>query len=106
MDPGLWPNLLLLALLGLIAKGTGRLLGAGRALFAMALVMMWMPIRGITFAPRRIDHHNLQILLTTTMAMAMAMVLPGRAGQGLTDKTGMPNQAIQHGLLSLNTKQT
>lgn len=98
MDPGLWPNLLLLALLGLIAKGTSRFLGAGRALFAMALVMMWMPIRGITFALRLIDHHNLKILPTTTMAMAM--VLPGRAGQGLTDKTGMPNQAIQHGLLS------
>lgn len=53
-------------------------MGVGGALFAMALVMTWMPIRGITFAPGRIDHHNLQILLTTTMAMAM--VLPGRAG--------------------------
>ena len=73
----LWPNLLLLALLGLVAKGTGRLLGTGAALFAMALVMTWMPIRGITFAIGRIDHHNLQILLTTIMALAM--VLPGRA---------------------------
>ena len=73
----LWPNLLLLALLGLVAKGTGRLLGAGAALFAMALVMTWMPIRGITFATGRIDHHNVQILLTTIMAMAM--ILPGRA---------------------------
>ncbi len=73
----LWPNLLLLALLGLVAKGTRRLLGAGAALFAMALVMTWMPIRGIAFATGRIDHHNVQILLTTIMAMAM--ILPGRA---------------------------
>ena len=73
----LWPNLMLLMLLGLVAKGTGRLLGPAAALFAMALIMTWMPIRGITFATGRIDHHNLQILLTTVMAMAM--ILPGRA---------------------------
>lgn len=73
----LWPNLMLLALLGLVAKGTGRLLGPAAALFSMAFLMTWMPIRGITFATGRIDHHNLQILLTTVMAMAM--ILPGRA---------------------------
>lgn len=73
----LWPNLLLLILLFLTAKSTERLLGPLAAIFAVATIMTWMPIRGITFANGRIDHHNLQILLTS--AMAMAMILPGRA---------------------------
>ncbi len=72
----LWPNILLIILLIVMAQSTTRILGPVAALFAILLVMTWMPIRGITFANGRIDHHNFQILLTSMTAMAM--ILPGR----------------------------
>lgn len=67
----LWPNMLLVLLLVLVAKGTGRVLGSAAMLFAMLAVMTWMPLRGITFTNGRIDHHNVQILLMTCVTMAM-----------------------------------
>ena len=67
----LWPNLLLVALLILVAKGTSRILGSAAAVFAIVMVMTWFPLRGITFANGRVDHHDLQILLMTCVTMAM-----------------------------------
>ncbi len=67
----LWPNILLVALLVLVAKGTARILGNAAAVFAVLLVMTWFPLRYITFQNARIDHHNLQILLMTCVTMAM-----------------------------------
>ncbi len=67
----IWPNLLLVALIGVVAKGTGRILGKAAVMFAIMAVLMWYPLRGITFANARVDHHDLQILLMTCVTMAM-----------------------------------
>lgn len=78
----IWPNLLLMALLGLVATGTRRILGNAAAVFAIIAVMTWLPLRGITFANGRVDHHDLQILLMT--CVTMAMIWPaGRVFAGL-----------------------
>ncbi|MGV8954572.1 MAG: hypothetical protein ACOH2M_25975 [Cypionkella sp.] len=77
----IWPNLLLVALLVLVAKGTYRILGSAAAIFAIITVMTWFPIRGITFSNGRVDHHDLQILLMTCVTMAMIWPTTGlRAG--------------------------
>jgi hypothetical protein len=73
----LWPNLLLVALLILVAKGTSRILGSAVAVFAIVTVMTWFPLRGITFANGRVDHHDLQILLMTCVTMAMIWPIGG-----------------------------
>jgi hypothetical protein len=72
----IWPNILLIALLILVAKGTYRIMGSAAAVFALVTVMTWFPLRGITFANGRVDHHDLQILLMT--CVTMAMIWPAR----------------------------
>ncbi|MEO8241905.1 MAG: hypothetical protein ABI832_06295 [bacterium] len=71
-----WPNLVFVVLLAFVATGTRRILSNTAAIFAMLAAFTWMPIRGIAFRNGRIDHHSIQIVMTTILATAM--ILPGR----------------------------
>jgi hypothetical protein len=73
----IWPTVLLVTLMLLVAKGSWRICGPWAACAAVASVLTWLPTGNLYFEPGRIDHHNVQILATT--ALAFAMVWPGRA---------------------------
>lgn len=71
-----WPTLLLIGLIvatGLTAK---RLCGPMAGLAAVQAVVLWPVTGSAYFAAVRVDHHNVQILLTTFMLFAL--LLPGR----------------------------
>lgn len=67
----LWPLILLVLVLLVAAVGAGKLFGPSAAIIAMVVVITWMPIREIAFAHGRIDHHNIQILLISLLALTM-----------------------------------
>jgi hypothetical protein len=73
----IWPTVLLVTLMLLVAKGSWRICGPWAACAAVASVLTWLPTGNLYFEPGRIDHHNLQILTTT--ALAFAMIWPGPA---------------------------
>lgn len=78
----IWPTLLLVGLMLLVAKGSWRICGPWAAPAAVASELTWLPTGNLYFEPGRIDHHNLQILTTT--ALAFAMIWPGPAtGRGI-----------------------
>ena len=82
-----WPPLLLLALLAVSAGLTRRLLGPGHRLAALLLPAISLVVL-TEFRPFRVDHHNVQMILTTTLVWA---TLSGRT---------RPLAAIVAGLLA------
>jgi hypothetical protein len=75
----LWPSLLLLLLCLVVAKGSARLFGPMAALGAGLMVLFWSKIGPGKFGPGSLDHHNVQILLSTA-ALYLALV-PARDPQ-------------------------
>ncbi|MEQ8900108.1 MAG: hypothetical protein RID11_19635 [Roseovarius sp.] len=61
----IWPSLLLIGLLSVTGWGGRRAFGPLAAMIAIVAVMIWPPTGANYFHPARIDHHNVQILLTT-----------------------------------------
>jgi hypothetical protein len=73
-----WPPMLLLPLLAISAGFTRRLVGPGHRNAAIVLPLLSMALVG-EFAPGRVDHHNVQILLTTSLLWA---TISGRTSVG------------------------
>ncbi len=87
----LWPALLLLVLLYLSGKLTLRLVGEAGLLPAMVLPAL-SPAIMAEFAPGRLDHHSIQILLTLAMTWAAVESLRSRwaaVGAGLAAATAV-----------------
>jgi hypothetical protein len=72
-----WPTLLLAALVVLTGEATRRVLGTSAAILAILSLLLWPPVGLGNFAPYRIDHHNLQILMISVMVFSL--IVPGRA---------------------------
>jgi len=64
-----WPPLMLLAALAFSVGLTRRMLGPGHQLAAVLLPALSIVVLG-EFAPGRVDHHNVQIILTTALVWA------------------------------------
>ncbi|WP_156317375.1 hypothetical protein [Cypionkella psychrotolerans] len=76
-----WPSMLLVAMVLLTGCGTRKILGPNAASVAILSTMVWLPLFNRHFAPGHIDHHNVQILITTILAYALIWpVRPLRAG--------------------------
>jgi hypothetical protein len=71
----IWPTALMMVLVLVVAHGTYRLLGGIAACGAVGCLITWVPISGLYFDVGRIDHHNVQILATTILAIGI--ILPG-----------------------------
>jgi hypothetical protein len=71
-----WPTLLLAALVLLTGHVVGRTLGTRAATLAILSLFLWPVVGFGTFAPYRIDHHNVQILMISVMALCL--IVPGR----------------------------
>jgi hypothetical protein len=65
----LWPPLMLLGLLVLSVAFCRQLLGPGHQLPAVALPVLSIVVLG-EFSPGRVDHHNVQMILTTGLMLA------------------------------------
>jgi hypothetical protein len=72
----IWPTLLMILLIGVVARGTNRILGPLAACGAVGSLITWLPTANGYFEPGKLDHHNVQILATTVMAFAM--IWPGK----------------------------
>ena len=64
-----WPLLVLLAVVALVAELTERVAGPEARLPALALLALSLAVY-TEFIPGRVDHHNVQIALTLTMILA------------------------------------
>lgn len=64
-----WPLLVLLAVVALVAELTERVAGTEARLPALALLALSLAVY-TEFIPGRVDHHNVQIALTLTMILA------------------------------------
>jgi hypothetical protein len=71
-----WPTLLLGALVVLTGEATRRVLGTSAAILAILSLLLWPPVGLGNFAPYRIDHHNVQILMISVMVFSL--IVPGR----------------------------
>lgn len=71
-----WPSLLLLILVALSVVLARRLAGPGATVPALVLPLLSVPVL-TEFAPGRIDHHNVQVLLL--MALALALLDAGKS---------------------------
>ena len=74
-----WPMLLFVAYAGVLLWGGARLFGA-RAGGLAVLVAAQMVVFGDLFAPGRIDHHNIQVILVTLAAIGFGLATQGRSG--------------------------
>lgn len=73
-----WPLLVLLAVMALLAELTERVAGAAARLPALLLLAMSLALY-TEFVPGRVDHHNVQIALTLAMILAS---MEGRRSTG------------------------
>ncbi|MHA6730179.1 hypothetical protein [Devosia sp. A369] len=80
-----WPLLLLLVVVALLAELTERLAGPAARLPALALLAMAIAVY-TEFIPGRVDHHNVQIALT--LALILASIL-GRQSVGWAVAAGI-----------------
>jgi hypothetical protein len=71
-----WPSLLLGALVILTGHTARILFGTSAAILAVLSLILWPGIGAGNFAPYRIDHHNVQILLVAVMIFSL--IVPGR----------------------------
>ena len=74
-----WPMLLFIGYAGVLLWGGARLFGA-RAGGLAVLVAAQMVVFGDLFAPGRIDHHNIQVILVTLAAIGFGLATQGRSG--------------------------
>lgn len=76
-----WPLLLLVGLTILTARVAREAFGTAVAIHAVLGLMLWAPTGSAYFAPTRIDHHNVQILLTSIVIFTLILPrVPVRAG--------------------------
>jgi hypothetical protein len=68
----IWPTTLMIVLILIVARGTDRILGPLASCGAVASLITWLPIGHLYFEAGRIDHHNVQILAITVLALAIA----------------------------------
>ena len=73
----IWPTLIQLIALGIVSFSTYRLFGPLAASLSAICLVLWPVSGGWHSAPGNIDHHNMQMLMMTTMAVCA--VWPGRA---------------------------
>jgi hypothetical protein len=67
----IWPMLILTAHLGLFAFATARLFGVTAACFALLIAVCW-PVTGYIHASiGNLDHHNVQMLMMSIVALAL-----------------------------------
>ena len=66
-----WPPLLLIAMILVVSRGTQAVMGGWSGALAVGSVFLWGATGGMYFEPGRIDHHNVQILLTTIAGFAL-----------------------------------
>jgi hypothetical protein len=71
----IWPTLLLILFVLLVARGTLLTLGPVAAGVAMLSVILWGPTGSLYFKVAKLDHHSVQML--TTCVLAFAMIWPG-----------------------------
>ncbi|MDM8167538.1 hypothetical protein [Roseovarius sp.] len=71
-----WPTLLFLLLLLATGFAARRVFGTQAAIVSMIALALWPPTGLTYFGPARIDHHNVQILLTCVVLITL--LLPGR----------------------------
>jgi hypothetical protein len=71
-----WPTLLLCALVVLTGAAARRALGNSVAILSVLSLLLWPPVGLGNFAPYRIDHHNVQILMISVMVFCL--IVPGR----------------------------
>jgi hypothetical protein len=69
----LWPSVLLMLLMTVIGLGVNRLFGLAAAIGAIVAAFIWERLGGGEFAPGRIDHHNVQLLFSTMVAVASVL---------------------------------
>ena len=67
--PLVWPPIMLLGLLAVSLGLTRRLMGPGHQLAALVLPLLSIIVLG-EFSPGRVDHHNVQMILTTALVWA------------------------------------
>ncbi|MDX8349859.1 hypothetical protein SLH49_17875 [Cognatiyoonia sp. IB215446] len=73
----IWPAMIQLIALAVVAMGTRRLFGTYAACFAVLSLVLW-PVTGSWHAgPGNLDHHNIQMLMM--MVMALSAVWPDRS---------------------------
>ncbi|ETW10675.1 hypothetical protein ATO8_21001 [Roseivivax marinus] len=72
-----WPALLLAVLVIWTGLAGRRLFDARAGLIAVLMVWLWPALAGLYFAPARLDHHNVQVLLAS--GMTGMLIWPGRA---------------------------
>lgn len=71
----LWPTLLLLILIRATARAGAAALGPVPALIAILMILFWPVTDQSYFRVARIDHHNVQIVLTSLMLFGL--IVPG-----------------------------
>ena len=71
-----WPTLLFLLLLLATGFAARLVFGTPTAIVSMIALALWPPTGLTYFGPARIDHHNVQILLTCVVLITL--ILPGR----------------------------
>ncbi|MEQ8923459.1 MAG: hypothetical protein RIE60_21890 [Roseovarius sp.] len=71
-----WPTLLFLLLLLATGFAARRVFGTQAAIVSMIALALWPPTGLTYFGPARIDHHNVQILLTCVVLITL--LVPGR----------------------------
>lgn len=72
-----WPGLLAVIMVLVTGYGAGRILGLAGAAGALIFAMTWGKLIG-EFSPGRIDHHNVQLLLSS--AVLYLTLMPERRG--------------------------
>ena len=73
-----WPTLLLVILTLMTARTGCMVLGPMAGVAALFCLVIWSPTGQTYFVPSRLDHHNVQIVLSTLMVFAL--ISPGRGG--------------------------
>ena len=73
----LWPGLIAVIMVLVTGLGAGRLLGIAGTAGALIFLISWGKLIG-EFSPGRIDHHNVQLLLSTSVLYLT--LVPGRRG--------------------------
>lgn len=71
-----WPTLLFVMLITVTGLAARRLFGDIAALVSVVAVLLWPPTGVTNFSPARIDHHNIQILLTTLTLISVIWPAP------------------------------
>jgi hypothetical protein len=66
-----WPTLIMLLTLIVVAFGTRRIFGAAPACFAILSLAIWPLTANVHMSPGNLDHHNVQFLMMVLMIFAV-----------------------------------